>query len=83
MATMSADGKDQFDEALRLICQHDKASASLLQRRLSVGMRAGRILINSNQKELLVRGRIKPRDVLIKILMIITRNSSNPKNKLL
>lgn len=46
IGTMSPDGKDQlFDEALRLICQHDKASASLLQRRLSIGYaRAARIL---------------------------------------
>ncbi|MCX6791626.1 MAG: DNA translocase FtsK, partial [Candidatus Gottesmanbacteria bacterium] len=42
----TADGHDPlFEDALRLICQHDKASASLLQRRLSVGYaRAARIL---------------------------------------
>ena len=36
---------DLFDEAIRIICQHDKASASLFQRRLSIGYsRAARIL---------------------------------------
>lgn len=69
MATMSADGKDQlFDEALRLICQHDKASASLLQRRLSVGYaRAARILDQLESEGIIGPGEgSKPRDVLIK-----------------
>ncbi len=36
---------DLFKEAVKLICQYDKASASLLQRRLSIGYaRAARIL---------------------------------------
>lgn len=34
-----------FDEAIRLVCQYDRASASLMQRRLSIGYaRAARIL---------------------------------------
>jgi len=34
-----------FEEAARVICQYDRASASLLQRRLSIGYaRAARIL---------------------------------------
>lgn len=69
MGTMSADGKDQlFDEALRLICQHDKASASLLQRRLSVGYaRAARILDQLESEGIIGPGEgSKPRDVLIK-----------------
>src|SRR3989344_1814740 len=44
--TSGADGKDAlFEEAIRVVCQYDRASASLLQRRLSIGYsRAARIL---------------------------------------
>lgn len=39
------DRDDKFDDAVKLISQHDKASSSLIQRRLSVGYaRAARIL---------------------------------------
>ncbi|MFH0750116.1 MAG: DNA translocase FtsK, partial [Candidatus Gottesmanbacteria bacterium] len=67
--SVSADGKDPlFDEAFRLICQHDKASASLLQRRLSVGYaRAARILDQLEAEGIISAGEgAKPRDVLIK-----------------
>ncbi|MBU1032261.1 DNA translocase FtsK [Patescibacteria group bacterium] len=57
-----------FEEAVRTICQYDRASASLLQRRLKVGYaRAARIL-----DELEVAGIVgpgdgsKPRDVLVR-----------------
>ncbi len=63
------DGKDQlFEDAIRLICQHDKASASLLQRRLSVGYaRAARILDQLEEAGIIGPGEgSKPRDVLIK-----------------
>ena len=66
---MGGDGKDQlFEDALRLICQHDKASASLLQRRLSVGYaRAARILDQLEEAGVIGPGEgSKPRDVLIK-----------------
>ena len=69
MANTTADGKDPlFDEAFRLICQHDKASASLLQRRLSVGYaRAARILDQLEAEGIIGAGEgSKPRDVLIK-----------------
>lgn len=62
-------GKDAlFEEALRLVCQHDKASASLLQRRLSVGYaRAARILDQLEAAGIIGPGEgSKPRDVLIK-----------------
>ncbi len=55
-----------FDEAIRVVCQYDRASASLLQRKLSIGYsRAARIL---DQLELVglvghAEGS-KPRDVL-------------------
>ncbi len=65
------DGGDRdqlFEEAVRTICQYDRASASLLQRRLKVGYaRAARIL-----DELEVAGIVGPgegstqRDVLVK-----------------
>lgn len=64
-----SDGKDQlFEDAIRLICQHDKASASLLQRRLSVGYaRAARILDQLEEAGIIGPGEgSKPRDVLIK-----------------
>ncbi len=61
--------KDElFNEALRTVCQYDRASASLLQRRLSIGYaRAARIL-----DQLEAAGVVgpaegsKPRDVLIR-----------------
>ncbi len=65
----TADGEvdDLFDAAVRIVCEYDRASASLLQRRLSVGYaRAARIL---DQLEL--SGVVgpsegsKPREVLI------------------
>lgn len=59
---------DLFEEAVRTICQYDRASASLLQRRLKVGYaRAARII-----DELEVAGIVgpgdgsKPRDVLVR-----------------
>jgi DNA segregation ATPase FtsK/SpoIIIE, S-DNA-T family len=63
------DGKDAlFEEAIRSVCQYDRASASLLQRRLSIGYsRAARIL-----DQLEAAGVVgpaegsKPRDVLTK-----------------
>jgi S-DNA-T family DNA segregation ATPase FtsK/SpoIIIE len=66
---LGSDGRDPlFEEALRLICQHDKASASLLQRRLSVGYaRAARILDQLEAAAVIGPGEgSKPRDVLIK-----------------
>lgn len=65
----SADGKDQlFEEAIRIVCQYDRASASLLQRRLSVGYaRAARILDQLEEAGIVGHGEgSKPRDVLMK-----------------
>lgn len=64
-----SDGRDPlFEDALRLVCQYDKASASLLQRRLSVGYaRAARILDQLEMSGIIGPGEgSKPRDVLIK-----------------
>jgi len=69
MQGVGNDGKDQlFEDAIRLICQHDKASASLLQRRLSVGYaRAARILDQLEEAGIIGPGEgAKPRDVLVK-----------------
>lgn len=68
-AGSGGDGQDQrFEEAVRLICQHDKASASLLQRRLSVGYaRAARILDQLEDAGIIGPAEgSKPRDVLMK-----------------
>lgn len=65
----SIEGKDPlFEEAIQLVCQHDKASASLLQRRLSVGYaRAARILDQLEESGIIGPGEgSKPRDVLVK-----------------
>lgn len=62
------DGKDPlFAEVVRLICQHDKASASLLQRRFSIGYaRAARILDQLESEGIVGPGEgSKPRDVLV------------------
>lgn len=67
--TGGADAKDPvFAEAVRVICEYDKASASLLQRRLSIGYsRAARILDQLEEQGIVGRAEgSKPRDVLIK-----------------
>jgi S-DNA-T family DNA segregation ATPase FtsK/SpoIIIE len=67
--TVAGDGRDEnFEGALRLICQYDKASASLLQRRLKVGYaRAARILDQLEEVGAIGPGEgSKPRDVLVK-----------------
>ena len=64
-----ANGRDSlFEEAIRTVCQHDRASASLLQRRLSVGYsRAARILDQLEEAGIVGHAEgSKPRDVLIR-----------------
>ncbi|MBI5465128.1 DNA translocase FtsK [Candidatus Gottesmanbacteria bacterium] len=61
--------KDElFEEAVRVVCQYDRASASLLQRRLSIGYaRAARILDQLEEEGLVGPGEgAKPRDVLVR-----------------
>ncbi|EKD85445.1 MAG: DNA translocase ftsK [uncultured bacterium] len=61
--------KDElFEEAVRTICQYDRASASLLQRRLKVGYaRAARILDELEASGIVGPGEgSKPRDVLVR-----------------
>ena len=59
---------DLFEEAVRTVCQYDRASASLLQRRLRVGYaRAARILDELESAGVVGVGEgSKPRDVLVK-----------------
>lgn len=68
-SSMGAGGRDvHFEEAIRVVCQHDRASASLLQRRLSIGYsRAARIIDQLEAAGIVSPGTgSKPRDVLIR-----------------
>lgn len=61
--------KDElFEEAVRTVCQYDRASASLLQRRLRIGYaRAARLLDTLEEAGVVGQGEgSKPRDVLVK-----------------
>lgn len=64
-----ADGRDpMFTDAIRIVCQYDRASASLLQRKLSIGYsRAARIIDQLEEAQVVGHGEgSKPRDVLIR-----------------
>jgi len=68
-SSMGADGKDgQIEEAVRLVCQFNTASASFLQRKMSVGYaRAARILDQLEEMGIVSQAEgAKPRDVLIR-----------------
>lgn len=64
----SGDQDDLFEEAVRTVCQYDRASASLLQRRLRVGYaRAARIIDELESSGIIGPGEgSKPRDVLVR-----------------
>ncbi len=65
----SSDERDDlFEEAVRTVCQYDRASASLLQRRLKVGYaRAARIIDELETAGIIgVGDGSKPRDVLVR-----------------
>jgi len=67
--SVGADGRDDlFFEAIRIVCQYDRASASLLQRKLSIGYsRAARILDKLEEAQVVGRAEgSKPRDVLVR-----------------
>lgn len=58
-----------FAEAIKIVCQYDRASASLLQRRLSIGYaRAARVIDQLQDAGVIAPsdGSSKPREVLIK-----------------
>ncbi len=62
------DKDDLFEEAVRTVCQYDRASASLLQRRLKVGYaRAARIIDELEQAGVIGPGDgSKPREVIVR-----------------
>lgn len=69
MASSGGEGLDNlFDDAVRVVCQYDKASASLLQRKLSVGYsRAAKLLDQLEENGIIGPAEgSKPRDVLSK-----------------
>lgn len=79
--TMGDEGRDPlFEEAVRIVCQYDRASASLLQRRLSIGYaRAARVIDQLEEEGIIGPGEgSKPRDVLVKNAeeYLANRNSS-------
>lgn len=65
---MGGEQDDLFQEAVKTVCQYDRASASLLQRRLRVGYaRAARILDELEAAGVVGPGEgAKPRDVLVR-----------------
>ncbi|OGG02643.1 hypothetical protein A2W14_01165 [Candidatus Gottesmanbacteria bacterium RBG_16_37_8] len=68
-SSVTGDGRDDFfEEAVRVVCQYDRASASLLQRRLKIGYaRAARILDQLEEEGIVGTGEgAKPREVLMK-----------------
>ncbi len=62
-----SDKDELFAEAVRIVCQYDRASSSLLQRKLSIGFnRAARIMEQLEQFGVVSPGDgSKPRDVII------------------
>jgi len=68
MGGNGSDRDDLFEEAVRTVCQYDRASASLLQRRLRVGYaRAARIIDELEAAGVIGVGEgSKPRDVLVR-----------------
>lgn len=67
-SSTDGDQDELFKEAIRTVCQYDRASASLLQRRLKVGYaRAARIIDELEEAGIISPGEgSKPRDVLVK-----------------
>ncbi|MCL5970571.1 MAG: DNA translocase FtsK [Patescibacteria group bacterium] len=59
---------DFFDEAIKVVCQYDRASASLLQRRLRVGYARAARMLDQLEREGIVGPSegSKPREVLIR-----------------
>jgi len=68
VAGVDGDIDDLFKEAVKVVCQYDKASSSLLQRRLSIGYaRAARIMDQLEGAGIVAPsdGSSKPREVLV------------------
>lgn len=78
-----ADDRDElFEEAVRTVCQYDRASASLLQRRLRVGYaRAARMLDELQEAGVVSAGEgSKPRDVLVRNADEYLNTSQTPES---
>lgn len=68
-SSAGSDGRDgQLEEAIRLVCQFNTASASFLQRKMSIGYaRAARMLDQLEEMGIVGPGEgAKPRDVLVR-----------------
>ncbi len=69
VSSTGADGRDgQLEDAIRLVCQFNTASASFLQRKMSIGYaRAARILDQLEEMGIVGQAEgAKPRDVLVR-----------------
>ncbi|HMS22387.1 MAG TPA: DNA translocase FtsK [Candidatus Levybacteria bacterium] len=78
----AGDGKDDlFEQAVRIVCQYDRASSSLLQRKLQVGFnRAARILEQLEEAGVVGPGDgSKPREVLVTDPDTFLANASGPQ----
>ncbi len=64
----SSEKDDLYDEAVRVVCQYDRASASLLQRRLKVGYARAARLLDQLERDGIVGASegSKPREVLVR-----------------
>lgn len=74
---------DLFEQAVRVVCDYEKASSSLLQRRLSIGYaRAARIIDQLEAAGVIGRsdGTSKPREVIIQNADEFLANLKNSKN---
>jgi S-DNA-T family DNA segregation ATPase FtsK/SpoIIIE len=81
IAGVTGDTDDLFKEAVKIVCQYDKASSSLLQRRLSIGYaRAARIMDQLEATGVVSAsdGSSKPREVLVQNAEEFFANSANP-----
>ncbi len=77
---VEGDTDDLFKEAVKVVCQYDRASASLLQRRLSVGYaRAARIIDQLESAGVVsVAEGSKPREVLVQNAEEFLASFGNP-----
>lgn len=78
---VSGEVDDLFKEAVKVVCQYDRASASLLQRRLSIGYaRAARIVDQLEAAGVIAAsdGGSKAREVLVQNADEFLASSSNP-----
>jgi len=78
---VTGDIDDLFKEAIKVVCQYDKASSSLLQRRLSIGYaRAARIMDQLEASGVVSAsdGSSKPREVLVQNAEEFLNSLNNP-----